>query len=96
MRFRILGLMAAGLLVACSSGSRTDQAQAVTAEASAQPAFNATATAVRVALGRTSDAGFAPLPDRGNLVATDSKREVHKAGAYTFHPVALSRQTGLT
>lgn len=94
MRFRILGLMAAGLLVACSSGSHTDQAQAV-AKASAQPALSATAAAVNVALGRTTAAGFAPLPDRGNLVAADSSREVHKAGAYTFHPVALSEAHAL-
>jgi uncharacterized protein (DUF2141 family) len=97
MRFRILGLMAAGLLAACSSGTQSDVAQMDGASsdrarsgATTQPVLAASAAAVRTALGRTADAGFAPLPDRGDLVAYDSARKVRKTGAYTWHPVALS------
>jgi len=103
MRFRILGLMAAGLLAACSSGTHTNQAQSAAADAQsaagnapvAQAGASTTAAAVRVALGRNVEAGFAALPDRGDLVAADHTRKVRKAGAYTFHPVSLSESHAL-
>lgn len=44
---------------------------------------------------RSGPASFASLPDRGELLRYDDKRQVERRGAYSYHPVEISEAHAL-
>lgn len=81
-----------GLLAGCSS--HQDQAAAVASAATAADSAP-TGDAGLFFTSRAPMAGFASLPDRGELLAYETGRQVKHKTAYTAYPVAISEAHAL-
>lgn len=84
MRKYLLGTALVAALTGCTADWDPSARHSVEAEDSSS---GDSATAGRL---RDSAHGFASLPDKGELLAYDSTREVTKLGAFTSYPVKIS------
>lgn len=88
MQKYIAGIVLLGSLVACTSDWDPERpVSSLDSRIDAEQALSA--------VPRVQRAGFAALPDRGELLAYDRDREVRQSGAYTSHPIDLSEEHAL-
>ena len=93
MRKQWLGLLLIGGLAGCTSQWDTDRATA--AGSSPQDKSDAVQTPAALVAERSAQRSFASLPDRGELLKYAEDRKIRRAGAYTYHPVAISEAHAL-